>query len=424
MQIFLNIIYFLIALSVLVCIHELGHLSMAKLFDVYCDEFSIGFGPAIYQHKPKGMNKKHNRPKETKISIRCLPLGGYVAMAGEGMEDVEELKNIPANRFLQGVSKWKRAIIMVAGVTLNFILGLVLLFVGYCFTQTADYSKTNFVVTSTITYTDADGVSHSDDSPFLGAGLTSDSTFSKIVVSYEGTIKTSLEGGSIDKDGNPLPSTYEYTITPGSLDTEGGTAAYLSDTGNSYLPLSLDDTKTYIFTLDDGSTKTITVAAYASSKTEENGSTTYTYAWHKLGISTPTRNYTFGEKVKNTFTTFGEYSIAIFKAIGSLFVGTGFNNLGGPVAIVQQQMQMTQLGFGYFLLFWGLISINLGVVNLLPFPGLDGWHLLVCIVEGITKRDINPKVKSIMSLIGMILLFGLMIAITCKDILRLFFILI
>ena len=424
MQVFLNIIYFLIALSVLVCIHELGHLSMAKLFDVYCDEFSIGFGPAIYQHKPKGMNKKHNRPKETKVSIRCLPLGGYVAMAGEGMEDVEELKNIPANRFLQGVAKWKRAIIMVAGVTLNFLLGLVLLFVGYSFTQTADYTKTNFVVTEEITYTDADGVSHTDKSPFLEAGLTSEIKFSKIVVSYSGSIKNSLEGGSIDKDGKALPSTYEYTINPGTYDKVGGTAEFLQATGNSYLPLSIDDTKSFVFTLEDGSTKEFTLTSYAASKTESNGSTITTYAWRKLGISTPTRSFTFGEKVTNTFTTFGEYSIAIFKAIGSLFVGTGFNNLGGPVAIVQQQMQMTSLGFGYFLLFWGLISINLGVVNLLPFPGLDGWHLLVCIVEGITKRDINPKVKSIMSFIGMILLFGLMIAITLKDILKLFFILI
>ena len=83
-------------------------------------------------------------------------------------------------------------------------------------------------------------------------------------------------------------------------------------------------------------------------------------------------------------------------------------------------MEISELGFGYFLYFWGLISCNLAIFNLLPFPGLDGWHFLVLIIEGITKKDINPKVKSIMSLIGMGLLFLLMIAVTIKDIVKLF----
>ena len=85
-------------------------------------------------------------------------------------------------------------------------------------------------------------------------------------------------------------------------------------------------------------------------------------------------------------------------------------------------MQISQLGFGYFLYFWGLISCNLAIFNLLPFPGLDGWHFLVLIIEGITKKDINPKVKAIMSTIGMLLLFGLMIAVTLKDVIKLFMI--
>ena len=125
--------------------------------------------------------------------------------------------------------------------------------------------------------------------------------------------------------------------------------------------------------------------------------------------------------MNHSFSTFGEYSIAIYKALGQIFTKDGFNQMGGPIAIVQQQMLFSSQGFGQFLLFWGLISINLAVINLLPFPGLDGWHFLVVIVEGITRKEINPKVKAIMSTIGMVLLFGLMIAITFKDIFRLFF---
>ena len=112
--------------------------------------------------------------------------------------------------------------------------------------------------------------------------------------------------------------------------------------------------------------------------------------------------------------------LAIYKALGTIFTKEGINNLGGPIAIVQQQMQISQLGFGYFLYFWGLISCNLAIFNLLPFPGLDGWPFLVLIIEGITKKEINPKVKSIMSTVGMVLLFGLMIIVAFSDIIRLF----
>ena len=100
-DVILNIIYFLLSLTVLVSIHELGHLSMAKLFGVYCEEYSIGFGPQIVSIAPKGFNRK-GQPRETKFSIRAIPLGGYVAMAGEGMEDEESLKQVPPHRFLQG----------------------------------------------------------------------------------------------------------------------------------------------------------------------------------------------------------------------------------------------------------------------------------------------------------------------------------
>ena len=104
-DVIVNILYFLLSLTVLVSIHELGHLSMAKLFDVYCEEYSIGFGPKIVSIQPKGFSRS-GKPRETTFSIRCIPLGGYVAMAGEGMEDEESLKQVPPHRFLQGVAKW------------------------------------------------------------------------------------------------------------------------------------------------------------------------------------------------------------------------------------------------------------------------------------------------------------------------------
>ena len=99
--------------------HELGHLSMAKLFKVYCHEFSIGFGPTILHRKKEG--------KETYFSIRAIPLGGFVSMFGEDSAELEEFKNVPVERSLENVKKWKKGIIVCAGVILNAILALVLI---------------------------------------------------------------------------------------------------------------------------------------------------------------------------------------------------------------------------------------------------------------------------------------------------------
>ena len=112
-----SLLLFILSLSVLIIIHELGHLSMAKLFKIYCQEFSVGFGPALLHKRKEG--------KETYFSIRAIPLGGYVSMFGEGVT-LEDGVNIPQSRSLEGVKRYKKAIVVSAGIILNAVLGLVL----------------------------------------------------------------------------------------------------------------------------------------------------------------------------------------------------------------------------------------------------------------------------------------------------------
>ena len=131
-MIILHILLFILCLSVLVVIHELGHLAAAKAFGVYCFEFSVGFGPALFRKKRKR--------GETYIAIRSIPFGGYVSMYGENENDTSELpdgvENIDPKRSLANVKKWKKAIIMAAGVFLNAVLALVLFFISNsCFEQ-------------------------------------------------------------------------------------------------------------------------------------------------------------------------------------------------------------------------------------------------------------------------------------------------
>ena len=112
-----NILFYIVLLGVIVTLHELGHLLAAKAFGVYCKEFSFGFGPKILSHQGK----------ETEYCLRAIPLGGFVAMAGDTDNDLEtkvDIEGLPPERTLPGIAKWKRIIIMLGGIMMNFILAI------------------------------------------------------------------------------------------------------------------------------------------------------------------------------------------------------------------------------------------------------------------------------------------------------------
>ena len=163
------------------------------------------------------------------------------------------------------------------------------------------------------------------------------------------------------------------------------------------------------------------------------------YVWGDPGISFKLRNYwlPLGTRIKNTFIDFGEASVAVIKGIASLFTG-GIQNMSGIVGIFSMSSEiLSNYTFNTYIYLWGLISVNLALFNLIPFPGLDGWALLVTAIEGgvnfvrrRTKKHIDEKgnyvewkipskVKNIVSNVGLALLFILMIAIVGLDIARL-----
>ena len=166
----LNIVIFIVSLGALIVIHELGHLSTAKLFKVYCYEFSVGMGPALFKHKRKG--------GETIFSVRALPIGGYVAMAGEDMDDSEKDSDhsevvVPKERTIEGIARWKRVIIMGAGVFLNFILGYVLFFINY---SCVEQVQANY---------DGCKISVQQDSLAAKAGLVDGDDVKEVTTGYE-----------------------------------------------------------------------------------------------------------------------------------------------------------------------------------------------------------------------------------------------
>ena len=506
MQVLMTILYivlFLVFLSILIIIHELGHLAAAKAFKVYCLEYSIGRGPLLF--------KKKRKNGETQFSIRAIPFGGYVSMYGEGVE-LPEGVTVDESRSLNGIKPWKRAIILVAGVTMNAVLALVFFFAANCFTQESiDYinhvavndSSTPFkdgdyIRFESITYFDAaenqkvafffadnettfnndDSVKYATCFNFNSLKNFRDIGFEEFIYFYElrndqvslyyndtfdyssQTIYIPNEMFSAERafkllEDNGIITSYSVELfdsknldyEPKSVDIKCVEAEKMVDYVNegkavimtrNYASSSWDDSyKKYTndnFVPDFSKNvkadfNTATIHLTRRIQGPKGGSVdgeVVPFALNQkdgkvqpfgLSIFVTRVKYNFGQAVQHTFIDFGEGSIALFKALGGIFTGaTALDSVGGIVAVGFQTTSVLQnLGFGRFLQTWGLISVNLAVFNLLPFPGLDGWQLLVLGVEVVFRKKIPEKVKNIMSFIGLGLLLALMVVILAKD---------
>ena len=401
-EFFIDLVVFILSLAVLVVIHEFGHFITAKIFNVYVNEFSIGFGPAIFQKKKDGA--------ETKFSLRAVPLGGYCSLVGESLPEFTEeeykalsdndkelvdlYKTVPENRRLDGIARWKRAIIMIAGVFLNFVLAFTLFI---C-------SNATYKVPTEISNM-ADITESTEDKKYLAyeAGWRDEDVIAK--ASY--TIYLYDENGSLINNDKREVECVEVT-------------SYLYDIINDlgekkYQPQTESDKVQFVFTTTENKVINIELKGVKNQ--------VGTLSWEQPGITllvTKYRHRNFNEVMKHSIEDLGEGSIAIVKGLGMMFTPEGFNNVGGVIQMFQMASEETAKGISNYFFLWGLISVNLAVFNLLPFPGLDGWHFLVLTIEGITRKDLPKKFKNVMTTIGMILLFGLMIVITFKDIFGLF----
>lgn len=387
LEFLINIIVFFVSLALLVIIHEFGHFITAKIFNVYVNEFSIGFGPLIYSHKKDGA--------ETKFSIRGVPLGGYCAMVGNLSEingldydslpdDQKELvdiyKTVPVERSLDGVKRWKKAIIMGAGVTLNFLLGFILLIVFYASTPVSTMISNKVGISSdSIAYR----ASWESNDEIIGG-------------SFVATINNQETKVVMEDASENTSNFYNFVIKTDNI-----------------TPTSLNDTIAFTLLTSENKEINFVVTPYSNEGTLN---------WEKIGISFyPNREkglirFNFAEVMQHAASTWWEYATAIFTSLGMLFTKEGIQNVGGLVSIFTVQQEVMSLGFSYVVNLWALISINLGIMNLLPFPGLDGWHLLVTAIEGITKKEIPANFKNIMSNIGMMILLILSVVILFKDI--------
>ena len=348
----MTIIYFLILLSVIICIHEAGHLLAAKLFNVYVYEYSFGMGPALF--KKQG--------KETCYSIRAIPMGGFVSLAGETDEDVHPEIEVPEERRLCNKPAWQKIIILLAGVFMNFVLCFVILSMLYL--------RSGFYPQSPA----ARIVKVMENSPAERAGL------------QDGDVIVHLAQGAHTSD----PETFQDL------------QMFFYDLENETVEVTVDRNGTL-------------VTATVNCEKNEDGS-------YRIGIQGPELEYKqvtllncWGYGLKEM----GYFVRLMRDSIRTLIFGRNLNQLSGPVGIYSATEQSVSYGLTGYLLLMAELSLSVGIMNLLPLPVLDGGQVVITLFETIFRHKLSEKVK--IGLMGAcwVLLIGLMVFVTWNDISRL-----
>ena len=417
----LGILTFILVFGIIVVVHEFGHFYFAKKSGILVREFAIGMGPKIFAHIGKD---------GTAYTIRILPLGGYVRMAGWGDDTTEIKTGTPVSLTLTDDGKVKR--INLSGKKLDqtalpmqvtqfdfedklFIKGLVL-----------EEEKT-FAVDHDATVVEADGT-EVRIAP-LDVQYQNATIWGKLITNFAGPMNNFIlgvvvfwilifmQGGVRDVDTNQfhimpqgalakvgVPETAQITKI-GSHEIsnwESLIQAVEAETKDKTAP-TLDVTIS-----EQGSDKQVTVTP------EEN------QGRYLLGVQ-PGIKSDFLSMFVGGFTTAADSALRILSALKNLIFQPDLNKLGGPVAIFKASSDAAKNGIENVLYFLAMISINIGIFNLIPIPALDGGKIVLNILEAIRRKPLKQEIETYVTLAGVVIMVVLMIAVTWNDIMRLFF---
>ena len=365
MSVFITLLAALFVFSAVIAIHEFGHFAVAKLCGIRVNEFSIGMGPALWKTVRKG----------TQYTLRALPVGGYVALEGEESPESQQAEaardrqeeaapapvppekgtGIPLNE----APVWQRMLVMVAGAVMNFVLGFVVLLI----LLTAQSSP----LTSKMIYAVEDGA-------LCG--------------------QTGLQAGD-------------------EIVAVNGRRCFVAN-DIIYELVRTEQYRADFTVLRDGQTVELPDVQF-DTWTDEAGQVHMSLGFTVYGLAKTPRNVL--REAGNSMLYYGRI---IFTSLADLLRGReSINNLSGPVGIVTAIGQAASYGWQDLLQMLALITINLGILNLLPFPALDGGKVVFLAIEGITGHAVPEKLQGSLTVAAFALLFGLMIFATYNDIIRL-----
>ena len=351
----LYILTALLILSFIVMVHEFGHYLAGRLCGIGIVEFAVGMGPKIIGWERKGI----------KYSLRAIPIGGFCSFVGEDEEN-------PAPNAMNKMPVWKRFVTVASGPVMNFVLAYVV-----CAILLANFMNT-------ILMPRIDAVI--EDMPAYEAGFQA----GDVVTAIDG-IEISYDNDGAEKMRSIVQAADDNTVLEFTVDRDGETVE---------LELS----------------PALVPVPYINAQTGEE----YVRDTYQIGIQFGVRNYTFSEAIVGAGGYMVDTAKMMVEALKNLvFKGEGVDEMSGPVGIISVMSEQVKEGMYMILYLIFIISLNLGIMNLLPLPALDGGRLIFLAVEGITRKRVPPEKEGLVHALGLFLLMGLMVFITYNDIVRL-----
>lgn len=434
MSILVTIVAFIVTIAFLVVVHEWGHFAAARLFGVWVHQFAIGMGPAIWRRKGR----------ETEYSIRIFPIGGYVRMAGEDRESAED-QAVPKERLFTSKPAWQRMIIVFAGPVMNIIAAifLMILIVGV-------FGLPYLEVAELVPMPDG---SPSPSQGLLQIGDRIEKINGKMVYSpqqLQHLIRAS-GGQAISLELVRNDQHHTVTILPKWSERDGRYIigvrfAHVSTSNliarlepNSFFAqqglqpgdriLSINGVPIWSFwqmrkLLLDAQTAVLVVqrGEHQFTLTIEIAGRTELELFNGFEPQVLMRRPSLGQAILVGAQRSWDTVVAIVEWLRSLpgRLGQASGEVRGPVGILEVIGQSLQFGLMSLLLVIAVLSLNLGLFNLLPIPALDGSRILFLLIEMIRRKPIPPEKEGFIHYIGFILLIGLILLVTYNDIMRFF----
>lgn len=345
----LSVLLAVAILLAMICIHEFGHFLAGRLLKFKINEFSVGFGPAIFKHK----GKKHG----TVFALRLIPLGGYCAFDGE-----DEDGGDPAA--FNNKKPWQRIIVLVSGALMNYLLALVLICAGFfAFGQPCYKVET----------------------------IAEDEAYSAEYSLSSGDVILSVNGWSVYSSSD--------LISALNGKKEGEIAYFVVECDGDFVERQVTLRADCNFS-NSSDTSTAWRAIGADTYEGEDGNLYWC-------VTSESVRFGFWETLGRTFVYSFKTAGAIFKVLGELITGDiGLSAMGGPVTTIKLTGRVAMQGVQSFLQIAAYIGVNLAVFNLLPIPALDGSKVVFCLIEWIFKKPVPRKVEAAIHAAGLILIIG------------------
>lgn len=435
MTLLVTILSFIVTIAFLVLIHEWGHFFAARRFGVWVHQFAIGMGPALWKRKLS----------ETEYSLRLLPIGGYVRMAGEDRESAED-KAVPAERLFTAKPAWQRMIIVFAGPVMNIVAAIFIMIAVVALFGLPYLEVASFVNLAADRPSPSVGVLQIGDKieRVHGETIYSIAQLQRVIraaganpIEIEARrgaelLKVMVTPAWSDRDGRYIIGVnfapFSTTNKIARLESDAFLARQGLQAGDRILSVNgipvqslwqIRDlflkNENVVLLIERGGERLALAPISLAGRTE-------TEMLKGLEPELMQRRPNFFEAIVMGTQRSWDSVVALYNAVRDIFaqrIAPG-QALSGPVGIAGILGQALQFGWMTFLSLVALLSLNLGLFNLLPIPALDGSRIVFLLIEMIRRKPVPPEREGMVHYIGFILLMGLIVLITYNDIMRLF----